>query len=191
MIDKIMKMKINIVLILCFIGLVSLAAKPVDKMKFGMRLGWQNSNLKNNGNSMFDGAYNGFFIGVFGDKQISKSGLTEINVGLTYYQVGSRYNENNKVTLHYLNLPVSFKVNVGPAYGFAGLNGAIKIGGQSYLLGIKFDADNFDALDAGVFIGAGATFSRVGVEAKYDWGLVDLTNGYKTRYFQLGLMVYF
>jgi hypothetical protein len=107
-----------------------------------------------------------------------------------YYQNGSKEDNDNWMRLHYLNIPVSLRVKIGPVYGFAGVNGAIKLGGENHTLGVKTDVKEINTWDAGVHGGIGVKFWILGVEAKYNWGLVDLNDGYKSQYLQLGLLLY-
>ncbi len=162
-----------------------------EKVEKGIRAGWQYSNLYKDGNSLVEDPMNSFYVGVFGYNKLLSSKLLQIGSGLTYYQVGSVMDDNNKIKLHYLNLPISVKVKVGPVYGFAGLNGALKLGEESYFLGIKSESKDFSTFDAGAFVGLGVTVFMIGIEVKYDWGLVDVNNGYKTQYLQAGLTLSF
>lgn len=42
----------------------------------------------------------------------------------------------------------------------------------------------------GFMAGIGAKIAIAGIEAKYNWGLVDLYNGYKSHYLQIGILLY-
>lgn len=183
---KILQISVSIIFIFSAISVY--AGDKVDK---GIRAGWQYSNLYKDGSSLFDNPMNSFYVGAFGYQKLLKSNLLQIGSGLTYYQVGSKMDDDNRLRLHYLNLPVSVKVQVGPVYAFGGLNGALKLGGESYFLGQKSDVRDFSTFDAGVFVGLGVKVFFLGVEVKYDWGLVDVNSGYKTQYFQAGLVGYF
>ena len=186
-----MKRKITILLMMFAFGFGTFSSYAGDKLEKGIRAGWQYSDLYKDGNSLSGDRYNSFYVGIYAYEKLLKSKLIQIGSGLTYYQVGSKMDDDNKVKLHYLNLPVSVKVKVGPVYGFTGLNGAVKLGGETYILGEKFDVKDFSTFDAGFFVGLGVNVLMLGIEIKYDWGLVDVNNGYKTQYLQAGFTVSF
>jgi len=167
--------------------LSSHAGEPITK---GPIAGWHYSDILKDGKSLYGENMNSFFVGFFSNKQLGATKLLQINTALMYFQNGSRQNDNNKIRLHYLNIPVSLRVQVGPVYGLAGINGGIKLGGESYILGIKSDVKDINTWDAGWHLAVGAKIGPIGVEAKYNWGLVDLNNGYKSQYLQLGILLY-
>lgn len=183
--------KFIVIIVLCVFGFGTYTSIAGEKLNKGIRGGWQYSNLYKDGHSLFDDPLNSFYVGVFANKKFLKTKILQLNTALTYYQVGSKTNDNNRLNLHYLNLPVSLKVKIGPVYAFGGLNGAVKFGGESYVLGIKNDVKDFSTFDAGVFLGAGVKILFFGFEAKYDLGLIDVSGGYKTQYLQVGFLVYF
>lgn len=186
-----MNRKITVIILLSFfvIGLTpSFAGEKIDK---GIKAGWQYSNLYKDGESLFGDPYSSFYVGFFSNKKFLKTKLVQLNSALTYYQIGSKSGDSLSLKLHYLNVPVSLKVKLGPLYVFGGLNGAIKLGGEKKIIDQEFDVKDFTTFDAGVFAGIGVKISIIGLEVKYDWGLVEVNNGYKTQYLQVGLMVYF
>lgn len=184
-----MKKTIFTITVLCVFGLYTNTSFGGDLNK-GVIAGWQYSDLLNDGESLFGDHYNSFFVGFFNNKKLGSSKLLQLNSALMYFQNGSRHDDDNKLRMHYLNIPVSLKVQVGPIYGFAGINGGIKLGGEMYLLGIKGDVKDFNLWDAGIQAGIGAKISIVGIEAKYNWGIVDVYEGYKSQYLQLGILLY-
>jgi hypothetical protein len=152
--------------------------------------GWHYSDILKDGESLYGENNNSFFVGFFSNRKLGSTKLFQIGSALMYYQNGSRKDDNNYIRLHYLNIPVSLRVQIGPVYGFAGVNGAIKLGGEQYTLGVKTDVKSINTWDAGVHAGIGAKIFMFGVEAKYNWGLVDINNGYKSQYLQLGILLY-
>ncbi len=165
----------------------SYAGEPITK---GPIAGWHYSDILKDGKSLYGENMNSFFVGFFTNKQLGATKLLQLNSALMYFQNGSIKDDNNKIRLHYLNIPVSLRVQVGPIYGLGGINGGIKLGGESYTLGIKSDVKNVNTWDAGLHLALGAKIGPFGVEAKYNWGLVDLNNGYKSQYLQLGILLY-
>jgi len=186
-----MKRKITILSMLFIFGFGTFSSYAGDKVEKGIRAGWQYSDFYKDGKSAFTDPYNSFYVGVYGYNKLLSSKLLTIGSGLTYYQVGSKTDDDNKVRLHYLNLPVSVKAKIGPVYAFTGLNGAVKLGGETHILGVKGDVKDFSTFDAGFFVGLGVNVLMLGIELKYDWGLVDVNNGYKTQYLQAGFTVSF
>jgi len=163
------------------------AGDPITK---GPIAGWHYSDILKDGKSLYGENMNSFFVGFFTNKQIGATKLLQINTALLYFQNGSVNNDNNKIRLHYLNIPVSLRVQIGPIYGLGGINGGIKLGGESYTLGIKSDVKDINTWDAGVHLALGAKIGPLGVEAKYNWGIVDLNNGYNSQYLQFGILFY-
>ena len=53
------------------------------------------------------------------------------------------------------------------------------------------DTGKSNWFDAPVFLGAGVKIFFVSVEARYHWGLIEVRNGLKSQYFQLGAAVSF
>ena len=185
-----MKKNILTILVLCAFSFGALSIYAGEPLTKGPIAGWHYSDILKDGKSLYGGNMNSFFVGFFSNKQLGPTKLLQINTALLYYQNGSRKDDNNKIRLHYLNIPVSLRVQVGPIYGFGGINGGIKLGGESYTLSIKHDVKDINIWDAGVHLGLGAKIGPVGVEAKYNWGIVDLNNGYNSQYLQLGILLY-
>jgi hypothetical protein len=185
-----MKKNILTLIVVCafsFGALISYAGEPLTK---GPIAGWHYGDILKDGNSLYGDYRSSFFAGFFSNKQLGGTKLLQLNSALLYYQNGSNRDDNNYIRLHYLNIPVSLKVQLGPVYAFGGVNGGIKLGGESYLLGIKSDVKDINTWDAGLQAGVGVKIFIFGAEAKYNWGLVDLGDGYKTQYLQLGLLLY-
>jgi hypothetical protein len=171
--------------------LSSFAGDDDKKVKKGLLGGWQYSNFYKDGNKAWDDHHSSFYVGVYSNTNLGASGLIQFCSALMYFQNGSGQDENNKIKLHYLNIPVSLQVKIGPVYGFAGVNGGIKLGGEIYYMGEKSNVKDISTWDAGVHAGIGLKILIIGIEAKYNWGLVDIYEDYNSRYLQLGLKLYF
>jgi hypothetical protein len=111
--------------------------------------------------------------------------------GLDYYQSGSKQSEGNKLVLHYISVPLSLKLKIGPVHGFGGVHGAVKVSSKLTVVGEGVSAKDFGSWDAGAFIGAGIQIFFISAELKYNWGLVDIYNGYKNNFLQAGLTLSF
>ena len=166
----------------------SYAQKPIT---FGPIAGWQNSDILKDGESLYGGNYNSFFLGFFANKQLGPTKLLQLNSALMYFQNGSKKDDQNYMKLSYLNIPNSLRVQVGPIYALGGINGGVKLGGEQYNdMGLDVDIEDINTWDAGVHLALGAKIGPLGVEAKYNWGIVDLNSGYNSQYLQLGILFY-
>jgi hypothetical protein len=108
-----------------------------------------------------------------------------------YYQTGSKANDNNKLVLHYLSVPIALKLKIGPMQGFAGVHGALRVSSKMTILGVSSSAEGYSSFDAGAFAGLGIRVLFIGAEAKYNWGLVNIKDGYKNNFWQAGLTLWF
>ena len=185
-----MKKNILTILVLCAFSFGALSIYAGEPLTKGPIAGWHYSDIVKDGKSLYGDHFNSFFLGFFSNKQLGPTKLLQINTALLYFQNGSKEDDDNYIRLHYLNIPVSLRVQVGPIYGLAGINGGIKLGGEKYLLGVKSDVKDVNTWDAGVHLGIGAKIGPIGVEAKYNWGIVDLNDGYDSQYLQLGILLY-
>lgn len=155
----------------------------------GIRGGYINSTLKRGGEGLFDKNYESFYVGVFHDNNIIP--LLDLGTGLDYYQSGSQLDDNNKVVLHYLSVPISLKLKIGPLHVFGGVHGAVKVGSTETVMGQSSTAEGYNTFDAGGFAGLGIKLFFIGAEAKYTWGFVDVKDGYKNNFLQAGLTLWF
>jgi len=185
------KMRILLVLVMVLSFLSSSMFAQAEK-KRGMRFGYISSKISKSELDWledFDDGYESFYVGFFNDAKIIP--LLHWYTGLDYYQTGQKLNDNNKLVLHYLSLPLGLKLKLGPAQAFGGVHGAVKVSSRLTLLGESTSAKDFNTFDAGLFVGAGVKILFIGAEAKYTWGLVDIHNGYKNNFWQVGLTLWF
>jgi hypothetical protein len=156
----------------------------------GIRGGYLEANLDKSGTGIFDEGYSTFYAGFFNDQNIFIP-LLYLYSGLDYYQSGSKVDDNNKLIIHYLSIPLGLKLKIGPLQAFGGVHGALKVSSTLEVLGIDPPESDISTFDAGWFAGAGIQILFIGAEAKYTWGLVDIYNGYKNNFWQLGLTLAF
>jgi len=155
----------------------------------GIRAGYQNSFFKIDGDKAFNDPYNNFYIGFFRSNNIVP--LLKLNSGIEYFQVGGKTGDA-ELKLHYLSIPLSLRLKLGPVYGLGGLNGAFKIGGTSDFDELDAAVSDFSVFDAGAHLGVGFKFLMIGVEARYNWGLINQTdNDLKSEYLQVGAVLFF
>ena len=160
-----------------------------DDKKFykGVRFGYQSSNLSE---SDWDDL-SSFYVGVFGGHKIGGGRLLSIYSGLEYYQTGTRKNEDNKIVLNYLSIPLNLRFKFGPVYAFGGFNPSLKIADNAKVGGADFDPD-VNGFDIGGQIGIGFKFLFMGLEVKYNKGLSQIDDSDNTtQHLQAGLNVYF
>ncbi len=161
----------------------------------GIRAGWQSSYLTI-GNQELSESSNGFYVGFFKSNNIGID-LLKLNSGIEYYQINGKANSDlnlkTDLKLHYLSIPISLRAKIGPVYGFAGVNGAIKLGGDFTFMGEDIGVSDVSTFDAGGHLGIGFKFMMLGVEAKYNWGFVDIMDDVdsKTEYLQIGAVLFF
>ena len=134
----------------------------------------------------------GLILGLNKDVKISPA--LWANGGLLYYQNGAD-TDLGEFKFNYLMLPTGLKLKVGPVYGMAGVYGAYRL--TADLDGEKADKGDFNRLDFGAYSGVGIRFLVFTVNAKYNWGLSDVSNGsndnpsfdLNNRFFSLALGV--
>jgi len=184
-------MRILLVLVMTMAFLSSSMFAQADK-KRGMRFGYISSKVSKTELDWledFDDGYKSFYVGFFNDAKLIP--LLHLSTGLEYYQTGQKLNDSNKLILHYISLPLGLKLKLGPVQAFGGVHGAVKVSSRLTLLGESAPAKDIGTFDAGTFVGAGLKILFIGIEAKYTWGLVDIDDGYKNNFWQVGLTLWF
>jgi hypothetical protein len=167
---------------------LAVASAPLSA-EIGIRGGYIESNLKRSGDGLFENHYSSFYAGLFTDNKIIP--MIHFGSGLDYYQSGSQLDDNNKVALHYISVPLSLKAEIGPVHVFAGVHGAIRVATDLTIQGRSTPAEGYSSYDAGGFVGLGIKIFFIGAEAKYNWGFVDIKDGYKNNFLQAGLTLWF
>ena len=176
--------------LLVFVVVLIVVAGPLSaENRKGIRFGYIESKLDKGSAGIFDNGYTSFYVGFFNDQKIIP--MIWFSSGLDYYQSGSKKSDDAKLTLHYISVPLALKVKLGPVRGFGGLHGAVKVSSKITLGGQSESAKDFSSFDAGAFLGGGIQILFIAAEFKYNWGLVDLYNGYKNNFWQAGLTLSF
>jgi hypothetical protein len=155
----------------------------------GLRGGWMESEITKGNEGWFNKNYRSFYVGFFNDQKLIP--MLYIYTALDYYQTGSRYDDNNKLILHYISIPIGLKLKVGPVQAFGGVHGAVRVSSKLTVLGESVKTEGFSTFDSGAFVGAGLHIAFIGVEGKYTWGLSSVKNGYKNNFWQIGLTLGF
>jgi hypothetical protein len=185
-----MKRSKLLIILLFAIGLSINTYADGDK---GIRAGYQTSNIYYDGSSMND-MMSSFYIGITKDMKIIP--MVHFGSGLEYSQVGTYIDADNKKTLHYLSIPLNFKLKLGPFYALAGAAANIKVGEKWIIKGSDVDPlVSANGFDIPVFAGIGFKILMFNIEARYHWGTMALYDSpadpYKTQYLQLGVGVSF
>jgi hypothetical protein len=129
----------------------------------------------------------GFYVGFFRDNKVAS--ILHVGTGLEYFQNGTEYSENSSRVLHTISVPVSLKVQLGPVFALGGIGANFKVSEKLVYNDTSYDLSDDQKsnwFDAPVFLGAGVKLWFLTLEARYHWGLVEVNNGYHSRYFQLG-----
>lgn len=129
----------------------------------------------------------GFYAGFFRDTKVSS--ILYLGTGLEYFQNGTEYSENSSRVLHTISIPINLKVKLGPVFALGGIGANFKVSEKLVYNDTSYDLSDDQKsnwFDAPVFLGAGVKLWFLTVEARYHWGLIDVNNGYRSRYFQLG-----
>jgi len=179
--------KIKLFLLVLLMSSISISSFAGGKI--GVRAGYQMSNLYYDGSSM-DNPFNSFYIGAFKEKKIIP--MLHFGVGLEYSLSGSYIDNDNKLVMHYLSVPVNVKFKIGPFYATAGASASFKVGEKWTVKGIDTELiEKANVFDVPVFAGVGFQILMIRVEARYYWGTMSLYDNkldpFKTQNLQLGL----
>lgn len=156
--------------------------------KSGIRAGWHSATLVADGKEP-SGSSNldNFYVGFFNENKIAP--LFRFGKGLEYFKNGIAYSSKSERILHTISVPLYLKAKLGPVFALGGIAANFKVS-EKYTIGSSeidpIDSDKSDWFDAPVFLGAGVKILFVTIEARYHWGLIEVNNGRKSQYFQLG-----
>jgi hypothetical protein len=129
--------------------------------------------------------YGGFYIG----RPLGSTFFTSLVTGLEYVQNGNRTNESNIRRIHYLSVPVGWRFHFGPFYLQPGIDANFKIS-EKLLADVEnvLDDDNSSTFfDLPLHFGAGVKFTGILLEARFHYGFIDVNQGNRNAYLQVGL----
>jgi hypothetical protein len=159
------------------------------KAQFGVRAGINlaNQTFKIDGLSVTPESIIGLNAALF--YNVSLSNNLVLQPELSFSQKGSKFDETFlgeeiKSTINYLEIPVLLKYKsnserigffgqAGPALGFA-LSGKTTVGDES--ASIDFEEDGLRRTDLGFHLGAGVSFGKFLVDARYMLGVANLSD---------------
>lgn len=159
----------------------------------GIRAGYHSANQFIDGDKIggFD-PLNSFYVGFYKTNRIVP--ILNWEFGAEYFKNGA-ISGNNKYELHYLSVPLDLKVKLGPVFVLGGLAPSFKVAEKWDLNGTKYDPtgdEKSEWFDAPVLVGVGFEILMFKIEARYHWGLMELSDdGTKNQYLQIGAGVSF
>lgn len=122
----------------------------------------------------FFGSRTGYLVGLWLGG--NRDGRVGVGFEANYVQKGASTGGDEETTVQYVQLLVPIRLNAGSSsrnsavfYGVVGPSINIKIG-ESGSLDLVGDYEGFDL---GIFAGAGLEVTRVGVEVRGEWGLLN------------------
>jgi len=174
-----------VILIAGFVSVLSTDTALAQYRRAGVKGGLNVSNLYIDEVTDENARY-GFNVGVYG--QVLASEAAALQLELLYSTKGSRafydtFNEEVKYNLNYLDLPVLAVIKLGKSAeihlgGYASylLNANISYSGDIANGSDEIDKDNLKSYDYGLIGGIGFNFGAVQVGARYNYGLVKISD---------------
>jgi Outer membrane protein beta-barrel domain len=146
---------------------------------FGVKGGWLYNSFDSASESL--DTTNGWEVGIFFGG--NRNGVVGVMGEILYAKKTVQPNKSlsGPIDLYYLEIPVLLRINIGSAnknkgaifYGLVGPVFDVNLQAKQEDLDVK---DNYESLDVGILGGAGVEISRFIVEARYNWGLMNLLN---------------
>ena len=183
-----MKKKL-IITIVIFSAMMAVNAQNKKSSKFGIRAGWQSAEMIRDGKSLeTTEPLNSFYVGVFKEKKLIP--MLHFGGGVEYFQNGfqSKLIDYQR-KLHYISVPLYLKAKLGPVYATGGTALSFKVSESNVIFDGVTDpiGEKSNVFDMPLQLGLGIKILMISIEGRYNWGLLDINNGVKNRYFQLGL----
>jgi hypothetical protein len=167
------------------------AQKEDGKKIGGIRFGYHTAAMYDNG-SKLSGTKNhqSFYLGFFRDNKLIPA--LHLGTGLEYFQNGYRVDDDNRLVLHYVSIPLDLKVKLGPLFARTGFAPSFKVSEKAMVNGTNSAPnEKSKGFDAPFLLGAGFKILFITVEARYHWGLIELRDGVKSQYLQIGAAISF
>lgn len=180
---------IAMAIILAFVTL-EINAADGDRVG-GLRFGYHSSVLAMDGNTWGD-PIQSFYLGFTRDNKLIP--LLHLGTGLEYFKNGVKLTDGIQRDFHYLSVPINAKLKLGPIFALTGFAPSFKVAERYITDGNSVKpSDDLKAewFDIPFFVGAGVKIWMLSLEARYHWGLLEVTDGYKSQYFQLGMALSF
>ena len=160
--------------------------------RIGIRAGWNYASMFIDNEELAGIEHNNaFYIGVFKEKKLVP--FLRLGSGLEYLQNGYIIKDGSDRDIHYLSVPLYLKVKIGPVYATGGTGFNFKIGenlpGDASQDPLNNETTNF--YDMPFQLGAGLKILMFSVEARYNWGILNVNNDASNQYLQVGFTVSF
>jgi len=180
-------MKKSILFLFSFLLLFAITdLKAQDDGLGGIRIGYHSPGFYSDGNQ-FESSLNNFYVGFFRDNKLVPA--IHLGTGLEYFQNGWKTDDDNMRQLHTLSIPVHAKFKIGPVFALGGIAANIKVSEKLTTAGSEVElSDDLKAssFDLPLVLGAGVKFLFITVEVRYHWGTMEVVDGYKSQYLQIG-----
>jgi len=167
------------------------SSKDDKPAKIGVRAGWNYAAMYADGKVSGTDPLNSFYVGVFKEKKLVS--ILGLGSGLEYFQGGYKISGDLKRQIHYISIPLYLKVKLGPVYATGGTGFNFKVAEKlpgSQLLD-PLNNEKTDFFDMPFQLGAGFKILMFSIEARYNWGLFDVTNMASNQYLQIGFTASF
>ena len=160
--------------------------------RIGIRAGWNYASMYIDNEELSGIEHNNaFYVGVFKEKKLVP--FLRLGSGLEYLQNGYDVEDGSDRNIHYLSVPLYLKVKIGPVYATGGTGFNFKIAenlpGDASQDPLNNEETNF--YDMPFQLGAGLKILMFSVEARYNWGILNVNNDASNQYLQVGFTVSF
>jgi len=155
--------------------------------EFGIRAGIQSAVTYNQEGLVEDGV-NFLYGGVFLGRPVGSTFFASFVSGLEYHRNGYYTDANNLRRLHYLGLPLAIRFHFGPWHLQPGISANFKLYEQLFIGGADALSQETKSsfFDLPLQFGAGVRIIDVILEARFHYGWLDVNQGNKNAYLQLG-----
>jgi hypothetical protein len=177
------------ILFLTLFAIITVSVNAQNKI--GIRAGYQSSAFYKDG-SQLSGTdnYSSFYLGLYKENKIIP--ILHFGLGLEYMQTGAVWKStNDKQVLNYLSIPLYLKAKLGPVFALGGVAANIKVGEHYSGTTSPLGNQSFKGIDFPLFLGAGFKLLMFTIEARYNWGMIDINDGVSNQYLQLGAGISF
>jgi hypothetical protein len=186
---KLCNMKVIVLVIMACLLFMGFEA---NAQGIGVRSGYQVAFTNNSGNRIGDGLGH-FYLGAFKNNKLGIGSLLMLHTGVEYMQKGHRTDDANFRRMDYLSFPVGLRVKLGPLFAQGGLNANIKLSEKYEVNGSNAlnSSNETNSFDLPAHIGLGMKVLIFTIEARYHQGFMDVNNGNKNSYLQIGAAIEF
>lgn len=153
----------------------------------GLRAGLNVSNLRDpDGEKLYPDNLAKYYIAY--QRESPFAPLLYYGAGLELSVNGGRDNLRQELNLLYISIPLTMRVDIGPAYARAGFMGSMRLTAQEFEnnLQIPLLRNKYRVFDYSFVLGGGVQFLIFFAEMRFSWGQLNVIDEYKNRQFQLG-----